>query len=267
VNVIVAPHPDDEVIGCWTLLRSGAIDRVIYYTRTRTDEIRRTAKYFGFEAIIPDNDQHFKNIVASIINDVDKIYVPHPMDHHPDHRRVTFLIQSLYSRQQIMYYSVDMNLPWAIKPLGIDAHSKYYDLITCYPSQQKEFDVNHHWWLFEGITPYPSIPKITVEVPFMGYHKYPDAPENRKYLRYAHQHVFTAKIIMDVAHLNRWVEFHDLREQVLKIIHSANIPVTASTEEIAGIIWDYLKKLYSTYIFVCVCEEGNLCGCYGDPLW
>jgi hypothetical protein len=51
-------------------------------------------------------------------------------------------------------------------------------------------------------------------------HSWPDAPENRKYLRYLHRHDFTIVAIAPVEYLDREIEFHDLEDSLRDICSS-----------------------------------------------
>lgn len=46
----------------------------------------------------------------------------------------------------------------------------------------------------------------------VGFHCWPEAPENRDYLRSRHRHEFHVTAWVKVSHEDRDVEFHDLRE-------------------------------------------------------
>ncbi len=268
MKLIIAPHPDDEIIGCWRLLREGKVNYVAYVfiDKARENEIFRAMEKYGFKAILIK--KFSVEELKEVISRADEVYVPHPYDHHPQHRLVRLMSESVAFELgvKLMYYSTDMNVPWAIEALNYDdAMKKLEDLQECYPSQESEFLVNHHWWLFEGVTPYPTPPIVHVETAFLGYHYFPGS--KREYLAKRHQHLFTVKVDVLVNNLNREVEFHDLRDKLQEIISEASYPETASVEMMAKYFWSKLKGLYLTEIRVCVCEEGNLCGCYGDPLW
>lgn len=45
-----------------------------------------------------------------------------------------------------------------------------------------------------------------------GIHRWPDAPDRRRYLRSPHRHLFHVKVYQRVVHSGRDVEFHDLAE-------------------------------------------------------
>lgn len=50
--------------------------------------------------------------------------------------------------------------------------------------------------------------KIIVTTTFVGFHCWPDAPDEVSYLRQLHRHVFTAKVEFAVKHNGRQREFH-----------------------------------------------------------
>lgn len=56
---------------------------------------------------------------------------------------------------------------------------------------------------------------ITARTSVIGLHHWPDAPDNRAYLRDLHRHVFGIAVTIDVAHTERDVEWHDLADAAL----------------------------------------------------
>jgi len=115
--LVVAPHPDDEVLGvggtlmrrksegavvAWLIVTSitpekgGGIEKI----EERADEIRRVAKLFDFDAVFELNfpttqlDQvPMSNLVAAISDvfktfEPEEVFLPHPSDVHTDHRIV-----------------------------------------------------------------------------------------------------------------------------------------------------------------------------------
>jgi N-acetylglucosamine malate deacetylase 1 len=116
-TIVIAPHPDDEVLGPGgTLLRSKAEGVTIAWLivttittesgwsgekiRRRDDEIKRVTKLFGFDSVFELNfpttqlDQvPMSDLVAAISNvfktfEPEEVFVPHPADVHTDHRLV-----------------------------------------------------------------------------------------------------------------------------------------------------------------------------------
>lgn len=60
----------------------------------------------------------------------------------------------------------------------------------------------------------PRVISVVVSLSVVGSHCWPDAPTNRQYLAIPHQHVFIIEVQAEVAHPNRAVEIHNLREHL-----------------------------------------------------
>jgi LmbE family N-acetylglucosaminyl deacetylase len=115
--LVVAPHPDDEVLGAGgTLLRRKAEGAKVAWLivtgitaeagwsdnkiKQRADEIKRITDLFGFDSVFELNfpttqlDQvPMSDLVEAISNafkifEPEEIFVPHPSDVHTDHRIV-----------------------------------------------------------------------------------------------------------------------------------------------------------------------------------
>lgn len=138
--VILAPHVDDEVIGCYRLLEAGRVSDVFYFydlTNARKEEALRVADYFGFTA-------HFESSDFP----TDKIfYVPNIADQHPHHKELNIYSRSLSCQKR--YYSIDMNVKFDVLPVHVMA-SKLAVLHEFYPSQRKLFDKDDKYHLFES---------------------------------------------------------------------------------------------------------------------
>jgi LmbE family N-acetylglucosaminyl deacetylase len=119
--LVVAPHPDDESIGCaGTILRhlsSGDETVILYVTdgsasralglgademrRRRRDEARAACRVLGVEQVRwMGLDQHqwrtddLVTVLGKLLNDAppDVIYAPSRIDFHPDHQRVAHAV-------------------------------------------------------------------------------------------------------------------------------------------------------------------------------
>lgn len=51
-------------------------------------------------------------------------------------------------------------------------------------------------------------------VKFVGFHRWPEAPDSRDYLRSRHRHEFNIRASVRVSHSDRDIEFHDLRDMI-----------------------------------------------------
>jgi N-acetylglucosamine malate deacetylase 1 len=110
--VVIAPHPDDEIIGPGgTLLRAldqGAKVLVVYLTSgaeaegaVREAEADGNGEALGFDRVylryrewaIPDDDRALARITAAIRDfNPDAVFVPFFLDDHDDHRRASHIL-------------------------------------------------------------------------------------------------------------------------------------------------------------------------------
>lgn len=154
-QIVIAPHVDDEVIGCYSLLASGNIEKVIYITdfqevtEERKSEAYSASKMFGFIPVFCT--------LASIRDHIrlnSTLYIPNIGDSHPHHKAVSKYIRSssILSSSDFMYYSIDMNKsPNLLSPE--DRVSKLNALQKLYPSQAALFESDAKYYLFESIIP------------------------------------------------------------------------------------------------------------------
>ena len=84
---------------------------------------------------------------------------------------------------------------------------------------------------------------ITFALP--GIHRYPDAPEEVAYLRELHRHMFHFKVGMTVAHSNREVEFHMLKNWCVGLYKEGTLQLDYKSCEMMA--EDLLTKLADEY--------------------
>jgi LmbE family N-acetylglucosaminyl deacetylase len=119
--LVVAPHPDDESIGCaGTILRhlaAGDETTILYVTdgsssraiglgademrRRRREEARAACRVLGVERVrwmgLGQGDWRTDDLVSALVDVLDEsppdvIYAPSRVDFHPDHQRVAFAV-------------------------------------------------------------------------------------------------------------------------------------------------------------------------------
>jgi hypothetical protein len=149
-TVIFAPHIDDEMIGCHSLLVKGEVTEVYYffeYFENRVNEALKTSDQFGFATRCVLDLVKFENAFHSLFDPDDIIFVPRIKDHHPDHQTVNHMAKRHHSN--LLFYSVDMNDG---PNTYTESDVKKNDLYQFYPSQKDYFDHHPQCYLFEHIS-------------------------------------------------------------------------------------------------------------------
>lgn len=145
-RIIVAPHPDDEIIGCFGKLTENCI--IIYDGETgaqRREEILNLREFY------PSCKQLFqKTIPPSFLNRLNMILIPDPIyETHPLHRRWGALGEKLVrDGQNVIFYNTTMTAPYIHEVE--DSEKKLYLLNDVYPSQSDLWRYEKKYILFEG---------------------------------------------------------------------------------------------------------------------
>jgi hypothetical protein len=141
--IILAPHVDDEVIGCYQPLTNNEIDEVWYLnevTPERKEEALSSAKVFKFTPVFD------KEIKADNFTEGDKVYVTSSFDLHDDHRKANREAKLAQHKVNfdLWFYSIDMNR----KPKPANPRKKH--VVNLFPTQAALFQ-NEKYVLFEDI--------------------------------------------------------------------------------------------------------------------
>jgi len=167
--VVVAPHPDDELIGPGgTILRAatrGAAVRVLYLTSGKADEaaVRRAeaeavCARFGFEARFCDHASHaipFEAAIEAVASEVRQfrpgaLFLPFLLDDHEDHRRASEIVATMIDRvgpasqPEIWAYQVYSVVPGNVVVDITDLAERKADAISLYRSQMAGRDWAHY---------------------------------------------------------------------------------------------------------------------------
>jgi len=241
--IILAPHVDDEVIGCYRLLMEGNVTHVFYFyelSYERKREALRCAEEFGFTTVFMDS-----NISAVTLVELSKeriILAPSVHDLHPDHKRLNRYARNIIGAD-VLFYSVDMNSKFdVLNEIGVD---KEVILKRLFKSQEALF-ANEKYFLFES-TPVSdeSTKMIWVRFQREGIHCYPLALTEPsladvKFLGNDHRHIFHFKVSIEVFHDDRDIEFiqfkrwlQSLYNGVLELNHQS---CEMLADRLAGII-------------------------------
>lgn len=151
--VIVAPHPDDELIGCFSLLRSGQVNHVIYYhdlTEERKAETRACAEYYGFEP-----HYQIEPPVAITLFEHALFVLPSIKDSHRDHQKLNQSFRTLLGPDRRRFYSTNLDALRTKTPLEPkDRDMKRQALDQLYPSQIGLWSGDASYYLFEHVVAY-----------------------------------------------------------------------------------------------------------------
>jgi len=252
--VIFAPHPDDEVIGCYSLLNSGKVRAVVYFyehdDRIRRAEANHCADVFDFTPIYLTAGLDGRDVLLP----TDVLLLPNIKDSHEDHKCVNLLGKFCFPNNDKAYYSVDMD---SKVPLA-EAYrrGKEATLRSVYPSQSNYLNTHAECYLFESIVDNDMDTSITVKTSFEGIHCYPDAPEEVSYLRHPHRHLFQVRATLAVTHHEREVEFFMMKKRLDDFI-AITIPALTnkSCESMAQAIINFLIV---TYPGEYICESNSV---------
>ena len=170
--VVIAPHPDDEIIGpggtLINLLDGGSQIRVVYLTdgdhgsdlaARRRAEAKMVSDNLGFETVFlglePGNialDATAHNALSDAIRQfgAQAIFVPFLLDDHPDHRRAAQLLAATIEARQlgmqaeVWSYQVYTPLPGNVVVDISDVAERKAEAIRMFASQMETRDWAHY---------------------------------------------------------------------------------------------------------------------------
>jgi len=147
--IIIAPHPDDEIIGCYEVMRHHR--PVIIYTGANISNERREyamkiKQFFKIKA------QFFlSTIPAAFLDPSNTFFFPHPVyETHFEHRLQGIVGEQLArgGNENIYFYSTEMNAPFK-QECKFTADKKTM-LDSFYPDQASMWKYEHKYFLFSG---------------------------------------------------------------------------------------------------------------------
>ncbi len=244
---VLAPHIDDEVIGCFRILKAGLVKDVYYFynlTDERIAEAERCSRRFGFTP-------HFYGEGTWIVLNQDqathRLLVPSISDQHPQHKEINLRARKEFyglSFRTMEYYSVDMN----VRELEILSHGeqvkKRSHLFCLFPSQARLFERDDKYHLFEACFKSDFARQIFITTKFEGIHCYPAAPEAVAFLRNPHRHVFGVRIELDVFHDDRELEFILFKQEIDHQLYKKSWNLHTSCEMMAEVLLNYVINKY-----------------------
>ena len=159
MNLILAPHPDDELIGCFEILKNRNEEFIILHASCITDVRRldeigniKSGTNFNIKKVVP---------VIYVSNYIQKwfswselkkitIYAPDPIyETHPLHREWGHVGENLARRGlDVIFYSINMRAPYIHEVRETETKEKL--IRWCYPSQRSLIESDKKYILFEG---------------------------------------------------------------------------------------------------------------------
>jgi len=149
-TVIIAPHPDDELIGCFEQIRNPANNVVVIYSGD-TDADRRETVLNLKKQIDHIKLQLFQQTVPqTFLTPLNRFFFPDPIyEVHPKHREWGILGENLARNGfDVTFYNTIMNAPYIHEVNKPD--DKKYLLNKVYPDQKSLWEYDHKYFLFEG---------------------------------------------------------------------------------------------------------------------
>ena len=148
--IVLAPHVDDELIGCWRQIVNQEVTAVIYFFDLFEDRIAE-AQAFSDKYSIPIyfSDGDPEKFIRGRFDSETPVLAPNIGDNHVHHKMVNNIAKRYFSN--IQYYSIDMNVEFDV--LEPDQQKQKREaLLELYPSQASLFE-DEKYWLFESCVP------------------------------------------------------------------------------------------------------------------
>lgn len=147
--IIIAPHPDDEIIGAYKYLTmDGFVPIIIYSADLNADRKEAALK---LKEHVDVKLQLFQMTVPQPYMQPENIYLfPDPIyENHPSHRLWGFMgEQMVRAGFDVIFYSTIMNAPYIHE---VEKPNLKKDLLNkVYPDQSSLWEFDHKYFLFEG---------------------------------------------------------------------------------------------------------------------
>lgn len=141
--VIVAPHADDEIIGCYELLSSGLVARVLFPNGQALGESALSGEHFLFGRKLIEDEDFYHSLEITYV-------FPDPyFEVHPKHRELGSLGESLLRQHRhVIFYNTTMSAPYVHE--ASQPAFKRECLNKLYPSKKDLWRYQHKYFLFEG---------------------------------------------------------------------------------------------------------------------
>lgn len=125
-TLILAPHSDDEWIGCSQILKNSEDSTVYYFNflgnnyseaneKTRKKELESLQNIFDFKLTTSSNRDNYEDLEKLISeNNFSSIFIPSPIDWHPEHILANNIFIKIYEKlkeRKIPFYFYEVSVP------------------------------------------------------------------------------------------------------------------------------------------------------------
>lgn len=161
-HVIIAPHADDEIIGCHAVLAAREVATVAFPLKNKgaLKESIITQALFLFEAKLFSTFESVIDLATQAKGKNGYIFFPDPVNElHPDHRIIGGLGERLIKEQKfdnVIFYTTNMNAPYMEEAIQMEEKREALD--RCYPRKKSLWEYDYKYFLFEGYTTW-NLPK------------------------------------------------------------------------------------------------------------
>ena len=144
--IIIAPHADDELIGCYSILLSGSVSEVLYEGAKAVKEAQQCAEHFKFTPIQLSQGVLYKRMKQGY-----RFFFPDPyFETHPVHRSIGSIGEFfLREGEDVTFYNTTMTAPYIFE---LKNTKKMEMLNLLYFDKGNLWKYEHKYFLFEGYT-------------------------------------------------------------------------------------------------------------------
>jgi len=249
-NICFAPHLDDEIIGCYSVLDN--IDTVVYWTR---DYRETNVEAMNDDPAMPDYVH--RDDINLDGREINHLYIPSKHDFHPLHKEVHLSgIRIAPNAKHVRYYSVEMNVPWLKEEE--ESRMKKALFYKWYPGEVNTITKSDKYFLFKSVQPFDEYIWAVVRFEREGFHCWPDAPDEVKFLRNEHRHKFFFEVSVQQFGDDRDLEYFIIKKRIEKFVLSNQWAIHTSCEMFARQTRDATMLMYpGRAVRVSVMEDGE----------